>query len=552
MPIHGNVVYPRQPVPPLSRHYVPGRFGRLFDLPPFASDTSDVRRALRELGEPGGPMDGGLATTDRTNQWLPAGFTYLGQFIAHDMTYDPTSSLEQQRDPEALGNYRTPALDLDSLYGGGPFASRHLYQRNDWTQFLIGKLGSSAQDDLPRNCEGIALLADPRNDDNLIVSQLTLAFLKFHNRVINDPRAVPDWVTNPWERFQWAQRAVRWHYQWIVLHQYLPRLVGCRTWSDVLGEGQPTTRRLFFTRRRVPYIPVEFTVAAFRFGHSQVLEAYNINEWPYDISEWPYDGPVECGPPYNKPKPFLNVPVFAEGIDPTNICGLDLRGSLSIAGRYVEWDRFFDLDWHSHQLGHPQMSRQIDTQLATGLLTLPPQALDEENGPTSVAQRDLLRHLTFGLPSGQAVAKAMRHAFSASELLLDDAAFAEDLTDWEFLQHSTPLWFYILKEAELLGAQGIDENCLDTGCADGASVLPQYGSTADRRRNQALGPVGGRIVAEVIVGLLEDDAESFLRQDPDWRPFLGSNERFGIEDLLRYADMPRSPEFGPVFMPPPP
>jgi hypothetical protein len=545
---HGNSAYPRQPAPPLSRHYVPGRFGRLFDLPPFASNTQRVRRALRALGKRGGPMDGGLAPKELLNHSLPAGFTYLGQFIAHDMSYDPTSSLEQQRDPEALRNFRTPALDLDSLYGGGPFGSPHLYQKRNWSKFLIGKLGSGVEDDLPRNTEGIALLADPRNDDNLIVSQLTLAFLKFHNRIIDNHDIVPKWVTNRWERFLLAQRAVRWHYQWMVLHQYLPRVVGYPIWADVLGKNIQTTRRLFFTRRRVPYIPAEFSVAAFRFGHSQVVEAYQINEWPYRIEDWPYPGPVECGPPHNKLKPFIDVPIFSRVAGFQDICGLDLRGGLSITGRFVEWDRFFDLGRNSGP-GHPQLSRRIDTQLATGLLRVPRQALDEEATPTSVAQRDLLRHLTFCLPSGQDVAKAMKHAFPPGQRFLDDSDFEEDLGGWEFLQHSTPLWYYILKEADLLGDhQGVDENSLDMEAAGGPSVLPEYSSQIDKRQNQALGPIGGRLVAEVIIGLLEDDPESCLRQDPDWRPRLMANRRFGIEDLLRYADMPLSEPGMVVFV----
>jgi hypothetical protein len=117
--------------------------------------------------------------------------------------------------------------------------------------------------------------------------------------------------------------------------------------------------------------------------------------------------------------------------------------------------------------------------------------------PGALAQRNLLRHLTFGLPSGQAVARAMGIEPLACDKLEDLAEFG--------LQTTTPLWFYILREAHRR--------------ADG----------------QHLGPVGGRIVAEVFVGLLLGDRLSFLRCDPHWQPTLGGNSAFSIVDLLKIA-----------------
>src|SRR3954454_10596119 len=131
---------------PKSTFYDQGRFGRLFPaLPPFAADTASVRAALVELGKPGGLMDTNesptadpfalivaptLSTENPDNPRLTAGMTFLGQFLDHDMTFDPTSSLARAQDPESLRNFRIPALDLDSVYGGGPGVSPQLYDQS--------------------------------------------------------------------------------------------------------------------------------------------------------------------------------------------------------------------------------------------------------------------------------------------------------------------------------------------------------------------------------------------------------------------------------------
>src|SRR3954471_116467 len=199
-------------VTPRSVFYDRGRFGRLFPaLPPFAADTPLVRDALFELGAAGGPMDPRDEVSDAislitdparsvrnpNNPAITAGFTFLGQFLDHDMTFDPTSSLARTEDPEAIRNFRIPALDLDSVYGGGPVASPQLYDQTvdaGRTTLLVEEIPGSAavsidgatRRDLPRNSQRVALIGDPRNDENLIVSQLQLAFLRFHNRVVAD------------------------------------------------------------------------------------------------------------------------------------------------------------------------------------------------------------------------------------------------------------------------------------------------------------------------------------------------------------------------------
>ncbi|MGB3239185.1 MAG: heme peroxidase family protein [Geitlerinemataceae cyanobacterium] len=450
---HGQMSL-RDIVPPRSKFYNQGKFGRLFShLPPFAPDLEPVRHGLLEIGKAAGIMDKGDAE-NFDNPRLPSGFTFFGQFIDHDLTFDPTSSLERHVDPESIENFRTPVFELDSVYGAGPEANPFLYEGRTG-KFLID---AGFPNDLPRNSVNVALIGDPRNDENLIVSQLHLAFLKFHNATID--RLGVDFEKA--QRFEEAQRLVRWHYQWIVLHEFLPSLVGREVVEEVLLRG-----RRFYNWKNEPFIPVEFSVAAYRFGHSQVRPAFKINDR--------FEAPIFGAPGSN-----------------------DLSGNRRIdATRVVDWHNFFEIDGST-----PQLSKRIDTTIASPLFRLPFIPPNMPSNPSSLAQRNLLRHLTFSLPSGQAVARAM---------YLDPLTPGElaDVADLNLgMEYRTPLWFYILREA--------DKRC----------------------GGQTLGPVGGRIVAEVFIGMLQGDRMSFLSQAPAWKPTLGQQEgQFGIVDLLKFAQV---------------
>jgi hypothetical protein len=216
---------------------------------------------------------------------IPAGFTYLSQFIDHDITLDLTSINAKAADPQATENFRTPALDLDSVYGLGLDGSRHLYVRgsaadsgkNPGPKFLIGRTINVAagnvtgdhRNDLPRSPEGFALIGDHRNDENLLVAQTHVAMLKFHNKVCDtlSGSGTPDDRT-----FQEARRIVTWHYQWMVLHDFVERLTEPGIVRRILHKG-----RRFYRFRKVPYLPVEFPAAAYRIGHSMVRQAYSHN-----------------------------------------------------------------------------------------------------------------------------------------------------------------------------------------------------------------------------------------------------------------------------------
>ncbi|MDQ3676676.1 MAG: heme peroxidase family protein [Actinomycetota bacterium] len=478
---------------PQSSFYSEGRFGRLFPaLPPFAADTNLIRDALIELGATGGLMDPGDDLSDPitlitdpaksvnnpNNPTLTAGFTFLGQFLDHDMTFDPTSSLARRQDPESIRNFRIPALDLDSVYGGGPFASPHLYDAtvdNGQTTFLAEEIPGSAavsvdgstRYDLPRNSQSIGLTGDPRNDENLMVSQFHLALLRFHNVVIDDVKAELDASHTLGEIFAEANRVVRWHYQWLILHEFLEKTVGHDTVDDVIVNGGK-----HFKWRNDPYIPVEFSVAAYRFGHSQIRPSYRANFG------------TSATDPAQQFFALIFDPAAADPDDPD-----DLRGGKRAARRFIDWQTFFDFGD-----GRKAQNKRIDTKLSTVLFDLLGQPQGE---PTSLATRNLLRNLTMKVPSGQRVAKAMKLPVLAPSDL-------DDLTPFN-LQQRAPLWFYVLREADVM--------------ADG----------------NHLGPVGGRIVAEVIVGLIRGDGQSYLRQDPDWEPTYGQNGTFTTVDLLNAA-----------------
>jgi hypothetical protein len=478
---------------PSSSFYDRGRFGRLFPtLPAFSADTPTIRAALTEIGRPGGLMDAAddlsdpvALVADPTRSLhnpnspdLTAGFTFLGQFLDHDMTFDPTSSLARRQDPESIRNFRIPALDLDSLYGGGPGVSPALYDQHvdhGRTTMLVEEIpGSGAvtvdgqpRYDLPRNSQNVAILGDPRNDENLIVSQLHLAMLRFHNAVVADVKGALGDVLTSEEVFAEAQRIVRWHYQWMIVHEFLPKTVGAATMADIVTHG-----RRFYDWRHDPYIPVEFSVAAYRFGHSQVRPSYRAN---FGTSA------ADVGQQFFA---MIFDHSLAAADDPA-----DLRGGCRAPRRFVDWQTFFDFSD-----GRVRPNKLIDTTLSSALFHL----LGQSTGsPDSLAIRNLQRSLTMKVPSGQAVAKAMQlPVLKPTDLA--DLAFCH-------LDERTPLWFYVLREAQV-----------EAG-------------------GRHLGPVGGRIVGEVFYGLIESDSQSYLAQDPEWTPTYGVGNTFEMTHLLRKA-----------------
>jgi heme peroxidase len=413
------------------------------------------------------------------NPRIPAGYTYLGQFVDHDITFDPTSKLRGHNDLGALPNFRTPRFDLDSLYGSGPKDQPFLY---DWSseshpgvKLLVGANSGegSVTADLPRNQQGRALLGDARNDENLIVTQLHLLFIRFHNKVVDHVRAAESALGSD-RLLENAQTLVRWHYQWIVVHDFLCRVVGDDTARAARAE------RGFYRFRGDPFIPLEFSAAAYRFGHSMVRADYELNG--------------TLGRP---------VPIFADADNPRELYHLGGFRRLPVP-LAIDWTFFFELtDEQPSSPDQPQHSRKIDTALATRLFRLPADASGKRQ---ALARLNLLRGRALRLPSGAAVARAMHVQPLDEEQLLLDRLPREVRRE---LVRAPPLWYYVLCEAQR--ERGPD--------------------------GRHLGPVGGRIVAEVLLGLLEADPSSYLHATRPWTPTLPRAARgdFTMPDLVRFA-----------------
>ena len=475
---------------PAAKPQVSGaRFGRLFPdlvvgpynvlplnpdgtpVPQLEADLAALANEMKDFPNPAAPNSPQDAAGDAT---FSAGLTYLGQFIDHDISLDLTSSLVHQNDPNAIANFREPNLNLDLLYGGGPAASPHLYvalpdpnNPRGGTTLLVGNPPNASggydnfRNDLPRNFQGQALVGDPREDENLLVAQTHVAFARFHNAVVE--RLIPGGLTGA-VLFEAARQLVRWHYQWIVVHEFLRTLCQPAVLDDVIQNGN-----LYYkiTPGETSFIPIEFSVAAYRLGHSMVRESYSVNRI------------------FNA-QPLRDMFTFTHGFGVTQIWRLD-------------WQRFFALPNTDPGIVFNN-ARKVDTKIAEQLHNLPP--IQAGGGPVSLPQRNLKRGYLFQLPSGQSVAQKMgATVLTASEITGDSVILAAN----SLLRERTPLWFYILREAE------VQEN------------------------GNRLGQVGSRIVAEVIMGLLQNDPSSYFSQ-PNWLPTLGPiAEQFSMADLLQFA-----------------
>jgi hypothetical protein len=351
----------------------------MFDLEPLVADE----QLLHQIGAAGGFCDGGACETDSS---VEAGWPFFGQYIAHDLTAD-RSPLRTHTDLDALRNMRSPRANLESLYGGGPVGSPYMYVRADPTKLLEN------DGDLPRNQEGFALIGDPRNDVHVFMNQMQVAFIRAHNRLVDQLRE--DGASES-DVFDDARRALTWHYQWVIVNEFLPGLIGPDNVTDVIENG---------ARHYRPgdglFIPVEFADAAYRYGHSQIRQLYQLRP----------GGP--------------ELPVFP-----------DLIGFSDIGERRVDWSMLFDVPGRQPA----QRCKPIDGQLPRSLIELP-QAITgavDDDAYRSLAARDLQRGEGTGLPSGESVA---RHV-GAMALTDDELSLARH--GWK---GETPLWLYILRES---------------------------------------------------------------------------------------------------------
>ena len=595
-----------------------GRFGRMFRTLPAAEFDSDALEALAWAmsAEPErDPKDDKkpAAAEEKSkesfhdgeeNTGIPAGYTYLGQFIDHDITFDPASSLQKQNDPDGLVDFRTPALDLDSVYGRGPEDQPYMYEPNG-KKFLLGQVLTENGDpinpkertvprDLPRfkgtvpNAKARAIIGDKRNDENVIVSQLQGVFLQFHNRLVDEKMAefidknkntgkndadLKDMAFRTVD-FKEIQRKVRWHYQYVVLNDFLPRIVGQHTmekvwpsWRDGNTCGNEPKLCLYHFHDDA-YMPIEFAAAAYRFGHSMVRPIYRLNakqkggQDPKQATQDEIDRGLAGR--------FF---IFA-GVQKRGLNGFDEFP----ADWAIDWSLYFDIknldkDGKSTDVGElrVQPAYKIDTSIVNPLAFLPefsdegsfdkadkaltlegspkdnlrPKELNHRS-PSNLAIRNLWRGNSMGLPSGQDVARAIGEiALTDAELVIGKAQVSDGKEEVQPINDfvakfkdkdgnkiekrvkdkfvdKAPLWYYVLAEA-----QHQWRKAKGTRVDDPANLIPV-----------TLGPVGGRIVAETLIGLLLADSHSYLNQYPMWKPespIATNGKPFTMGDFIKYA-----------------
>ena len=476
------------------------RFGRLFtDLVPHpASDKALLEVGLSSYDKdfPAYMEDSQFRGTDN-NSSIPVGHTYVGQLLTHDISKDNDTKIGKSFQPEAIANHASPWIDLDVIYEHDSKKAER--DPADPAKLLLGN-GIGNERDFPRNAEGRARIPDQRSDQNNNLAQLVGAVMQFHNTEVERLR-LADGTRDDNALFSEARVSTIAHWQAVVLTEFLPIFVETELIDDVLKAGPKFYRD---DMAKAGIVPVEFSAAAFRFGHSIVRGRYTLND--------------------NEASDRVRLfPLSTKELDRS------LIGHRPIpVERQIDWDRFFDfessiqgdLDDDEDQFKGLQVSRKIDRFLARPMLRIPefmmlgrpvpPDLLKEELLPDravlSLASLNLQRAKSLGLPSGQDVAAAMG-AIPLSNADMGLCRVAEDCEEWGYVWPEdggqAPLFLYILEEARLQ--------------TDG----------------EKLGEVGGRIVAEVVIGLLRADPQSILNQD-FVSPLTGT-QAYTMADMIFHA-----------------
>ena len=458
------------------------RYCRLFAPSHLPTDVDRYCDALTALGS---AMidDGSRVSDERPEILVDCGYTYFGQFLAHDLTKDASTVDEAWRkEPQELENLQTPKLDLDALYGGGPNISPELYE-DDGARLKVGSSNHGRKRfDICVGAQGERILADDRSAENLILRQMTAVFARLHNFAVEQFRET---ISDPTKLFERARLQTQWQFQWLVVKDYLPTLLNLDVYKRVFVDGRATIGWDNFS------IPIEFSAAAMRFGHAMVRPNYL----------------------FSFGNDMLLPSVFGRTPD---------RGALP-DGMEINWGFFF-------QGGGPASSvttRPIDTRLSKPLHALPGNLIGVREvgcphmriakNPAQLAVRTLLRGAGLRLASGQAVAQAFDEPV-LTERELSQNADGQDTEQGRILREAdllqaTPLWYYVLKESELL------EN------------------------GNRVGPVGSYLIAETIRAALLCDPCSYLNQPepenfpPIWDLPDGRARIYGFSELFRLTPL---------------
>ena len=404
-----------------------------------------------------------MGPADEPNPKVPAGWTYFGQFVDHDLTFETQQG----------ANSRTPIFDLDSLYGAGPSSTEHghFYEgTTGFETFVIGHAGNQ-RGDLHRDGTFKAQIPDPRNDENIVIASLHLLFQKFHNLL----------VTQEGLNFEQAKKAVRWNYQAIVQSDFLPRIVG----KEIISNIETNGRTIFLPKNpNDVFMPTEYSGACYRFGHSMVRERYSFNN---NFNDFRSNANLFFDFPGGRP--------MDGGHQITQIWTLQGGGNSLM--------RFFDPSILNPLLDADNQSGKIDTKMPAVLFNL-----EVDPGENNIlAHRNLVSGQRLQLANGQQVALAL-HGLGISV----DVLSASDVLDGgapQEIAQNTPLWYYVLREASV-----------------------QAGG-------ERLGQVGGTIVAETVVGLLEADPDSLAnRNGQNWPYKLGDQnvDEVAMTELIAFVD----------------
>jgi hypothetical protein len=465
--------------------------------------------AMADTGSPGDPQ----AAQDSP---IDAAFTYLGQFIDHDLTArtdrdgvvsgmgrgNPIVPVAPDDVARTLRNGRRPQLDLDSVFGDGPGLAGSVKAARTQSHALYDDdfrlITSPVRFDLKRSRATVvdedgshdsfpALVADGRNDENLNVSQLHTAFLHFYNKVYDAQTG----LAGARQKHIRARQLVRWAYQYVVVHEYLPTVADPHVVADTLANGP----RFYGAPAGLggAFMPLEFSVAGFRFAHSMIRPFYVLSA---------SSGPIKLS----------RNPDLAEDQDPNAIFLLGVSGAPANFEADHQLKAKLVIEWGRYVGSSAQKARKIDTKIAHDLFTLP--FRPDDPVLSHLARSNLFRGYSLSIPTGQAIADACGvEALTARELLDGEDTDIADALKAGYFHRRTPLWYYVLREA----------------------AVQQGGAR--------LGELGSRLVAETVVGLVKGDPNSYLnnRHDPavrhngiDVRPGAGGLIQ-SLRDLLVFA-----------------
>jgi hypothetical protein len=522
------------------------RFGKMFPkLPSFrfsAQAAADLVASMEDKSTDPVGVDEGTA---EDNPNLPSVYTYLGQFLDHDLDFDTTPQPSAPVNPNTVVNHESFLWDLSDVFGGGPNSDPQLYAA-DHTHLLIqGAVQTPKPNgetvvkngnhngvlDLPRAFNGSAIIADPRDDENQILSQIDTAFISFYNDFVNKGMS-----------YAQARGLTENYYQEIVLTDVLPHYVGQAAIDRYLRVRQVSGHTVYSVYTpNYPvgdYTPIEFSVGAYRFGHALVRQVYHINDILPDTTDIDdnvtiFDlnafqrGDLTGGGQLPGPIPSSTACGITQPVAAQAICGLN-----NPAGHQITW-RYFVPALSAEQVadglpidmastscagatsgpGSPgtrgcgdtgiNFARKTQTSIAPALFNLPASAIagcnDAAspvcNGSGNLMSRDFARGEEYGLPSGQSIARAMGcPVIPASSI---------NPTHDSVFDKGTPLLYYVLAEAQ--------------------------------RAHRTLGCVGAGIVTQIFLRVLWNTPNSILR-----RPFTPSPSLIQIDPhkkLFSFGDL---------------